>query len=145
MPAKGIREAKRKTRQIAGKITGEMSERTLTELLITAQGFATLMTPADTGNLRNSQYRIVRAYGGGVKGQIGYTAKYAAAVHNAPGKLKGKPRADFGRTREGVGFGGGTGVGNYWDPFGEPKFLEKAFEGSNLQAIDAVVRRGMRL
>ena len=131
MPARGIREAKRKTRQIAGRITGQLSERTLTELLITAQGFSTLMTPAEYGNLRNSQYRIVRAYGGGIKGQIGYTANYAAAVHNASGKLAGMPRL--------------SGNGNYWDPAGEPKFLEKAFEGSNLEAIDAVVRRGMRI
>lgn len=145
MPAKGIREAKRNTRRMAGRITGELSERTMTEVLITAQGFATLMTPADTGNLRNSQYRILRRYNGGTKGQIGYTANYAAAVHNASGKLKGQPRAHFGKTRAGVEFGGGTGKGNYWDPAGEPGFLTKAFEGSNLAAIDAVVRRGMKI
>lgn len=131
MPAKGIREAKRKTRKVLGYISGPMAERTLTELLITAQGFSTLMTPAEYGNLRNSQYRIVRAYEGGVKGQVGYTANYAAAVHSAKGTLAGKPRI--------------SGNGNYWDPAGEPRFLEKAFEGSNLQAIDAVVRRGMKI
>lgn len=105
----------------------------VTELLITAQGFATLMTPADTGNLRNSQYRIVEPYAGGVKGRIGYTARYAAAVHAASGKLKGQPR----RT--------GTRTGNYWDPAGEPEFLAKAFEGSNLATLDAIVKRRMSL
>ena len=131
MPVRGIREAKRNTRRMAGRITGQLSERTMTEVLITAQGFSTLMTPAEYGNLRNSQYRIVRAYDGGIKGQIGYTANYAAAVHDAKGTLRGKPRA--------------SGNGNYWDPAGEPGFLTKAFEGSNLAAIDAVVRRGMKI
>lgn len=83
------------------------------------------LAPVDTGMLRNSAYvemeddRTV---------QVGYTAEYAAAVHEmTTQKLKGKPRADFGVTREGVGFGGGTGRGTYWET-GEPKFLEKAIK-----------------
>lgn len=131
MPAKGIREAKRKTRRIAGHIADNLTERTLTELLIVAQGYSTLMTPAEYGNLRNSQYRIVRPYNGGIRGQIGYTANYAAAVHNASGKLRGTPRK--------------SGNGNYWDPAGEPQFLSKAFEGEGMAAIDSVVRRGMKI
>lgn len=113
------------------RIQGPISERTVTTVLIVAQGFATLHTPAEYGNLRNSQYRIVRAYRGGLRGRIGYTANYAAAVHNAKGTLRGKPRA--------------SGNGNYWDPDGKPRFLARAFEGSNLQEINETVRRMMRL
>lgn len=133
MPVRGIRQAKVNTRKMMNLIAVQRAYTAVTEVLIVAQGFATLMTPADTGNLRNSQYRIVEAYTGGVKGRIGYTARYAAAVHSASGKLRGQPR----RT--------GTKTGNYWDPAGEPGFLKKAFEGSNRATLDAVVQRRMSL
>lgn len=107
-------------------------------------GYATLMTPVDTSNLINSQYRIVKNTGTKVIAAIGYTAKYAAAVHEMSGKLMGQPRADFGVTRDGVTFGGGTGRGNYWDPDAEPKFLSKA-GNDNLAEIDQAVERAMKL
>lgn len=131
MPVKGMGDAKRRTRKLADRIAGPVTERTVTTVLIVAQGIATLMTPAEYGNLRNSQYRIVRPYRGGIRGQIGYTANYAAAVHGAKGTLRGKPRA--------------SGNGNYWDPAGKPRFLARAFEGGNLQEINETVRRMMRL
>lgn len=131
MPVRGIQDAKRRTRKLAARIAGPMSERALTTVLIVAQGFATLETPAEYGNLRNSQYRIVRPYSGGLRGRIGYTANYAAAVHGAKGTLRGKPRA--------------SGNGNYWDPAGKPRFLARAFEGANLQGINDTVRRTMKL
>ena len=82
-------------------------------------------TPRDTGNLRASAYTRKDPLGRRLV-EVGYTAKYAAAVHeNLEQKLKGQPRADFGTTREGVTFGGGTGKGRYWDT-GQPKFLESA-------------------
>lgn len=131
MPVRGIDDAKRRTKRAVMKISGPISERTLTTVLIVAQGFSTLMTPAEYGNLRNSQYRIVRAYKGGLRGRIGYTANYAASVHNAKGTLRGKPRV--------------SGNGNYWDPDGKPRFLARAFEGANLAEINETVRRMMRL
>ena len=131
MPVKGIGDAKRGTRRTIGKIAGPISARTLTAVLITAQAIATLMTPAEYGNLRTSQYYIVRPYKGGLRGRIGYTANYAAAVHGAKGTLRGKPRV--------------SGNGNYWDPAGQPRFLAKAFEGDNLQMIRETVRRGMKI
>ena len=93
-------------------------------------GYASLMTPVDTSNLINSQYRTVKKEGKRVVAAIGYTAKYAAAVHNAPGTLKGKPRR--------------TGRGNYWDPDAEPKFLEKAAT-ENMDEINAAVMKAMKL
>lgn len=115
-------------------------------------GYASLMTPVDTSNLINSQYRTVKKEGKRVVAAIGYTAKYAAAVHNAPGTLKGKPRAHFGKTsnRSEFGpvipraFGGGTGRGNYWDPDAEPRFLEKAAT-ENMDEINEAVMKAMKL
>lgn len=61
-----------------------------------------------------------------------------------PGKLKGQPRAHFGKTRDGTEFGGGTGKGNYWDPHGEPQFLKKGFDEER-DAIDAVIKKELSL
>lgn len=105
---------------------------------------AAVMTPIDTSNLINSQAKDVKAETGGVTGKLIYSAKYALAVHNASGKLKGQPRADFGMTsnRSDVGpqkpkaFGGGTQQGNYWDPHGEPQFLLKALKKNKDVAFD---------
>jgi hypothetical protein len=79
-----------------------------------------------------------------ITGRVGYSANYAAYVHAMPGKLKGQPRAHFGKTREGQEFGGGTGTGNYWDPHGEPQFLTKAANETRDQ-IDAVMRKELSL
>ena len=95
-------------------------------------GYATLMTPVDTSNLINSQYRIVKNTGTKVIAAIGYTAKYAAAVHEKPGTLRG------------AGVMRPSGRGNYWDPDAEPKFLSKA-GNENLNEIDQAVERAMKL
>lgn len=115
--------------------------------------------PVDTGNLRASAY--VRSatkeslpagetYTG--EGQmptdsppalgveVGYYAHYALNVHEmVEQKLKGQPREDFGTTREGVGFGGGTGKGTYWDT-GEPKFLESVVM-ENRTTIPEIIKK----
>lgn len=130
MPVKGMAQAQRNVGKLLAKISGPQAERTMAEVLIIAQGYATLWAPADTGNLRNSQYRIISARTGGLRGLIGYTAIYAAAVHEASGKLKGKPR--------------GKNRGNYWDPDGRPGFLRDAFEAPEPRAaIEAAIKRGM--
>lgn len=95
-------------------------------------GYASLMTPVDTSNLINSQYRIVKNTGTKVIAAIGYTAKYAAAVHAKPGTLRGK------------GIMRSSGRGNYWDPDAEPQFLSKAGD-DNLSEIDQAVERAMKL
>jgi len=145
MPVKGLEAAKRQTKAIIERIKGPLSERTVTEILIIGAGYASLLTPVDTSLLINSQYRLVENTGNGIKGQVGYTAAYAAAVNAASGKLKGKPRAHFGVTSKGVPFGGGTGVGVYWAPAGEPDFLRKGFERDGKADIAAAVLRGMKL
>lgn len=146
MPVKGLKEVRNSLHKLIGEISGPMSEKALTEVLIDAAGFAALMTPIDTSNLINSQFRKVENVDGKVRGTLGYTAAYAAAVHEMSGKLKGQPRQDFGVTRAGESFGGGTGVGNYWDPDAEPGFLRKAFEDADaVSAITATIKRNMKL
>lgn len=115
MPVKGIERVKKQYKEKVQKISGELSYRSVYEILVTGAGAAGTMVPIETSNLINSQYAPqIQVDKGQVSGHIGYTANYAAAVHEAPGKLMGLPRA--------------SGKGNYWDPAGEPKFLEKGFE-----------------
>lgn len=132
MPVRGLEEAKRNTKALIGRIEGELSERTMTEVLIIGSGYASLMTPVDTSVLINSQYRHLQPTPQGLRGQVGYTAAYAAAVNAASGKLKGQARPG--------------NRGTYWAPGGEPDFLKRGFEDPEARAaIDAAVKRGMAL
>lgn len=133
MPSRGSSRARKSLSRLVEQIKGPMAERAVTEALIIGGGAAATMTPVDTSNLINSQFRIVKRVTGGVHGQMGYTAEYAAAVHDAPGTLRGQLRdpSDPGR-------------GRYWDPSGEPEFLTKGFEMTK-DDIDAAVRRTMKI
>lgn len=144
MAKKGT-NVRRNLKALTEKITGPMSEKVVTQALIVGGMYADLLTPQDTGNLLRSRYREVTKVGNGWVGQYGYTAAYAAAVHGMSGKLAGQPRADFGTTRAGKSFGGGTGKGKYWDPNAEPEFLTKGFERDGLEKIKAVIIKGMQV
>lgn len=50
--------------------------------LVLGASEASVLTPIDTSTLLNSQYRDVRPDGLRVVGTVGYTAEYAAAVHD---------------------------------------------------------------
>lgn len=142
MPIRGINEVRDKLRNLEKGVIHPKAVKAVTEVMIVAAGYAASLTPIDTSNLINSQYREIKLSGRKIIGTIGYTASYAAAVHEMSGKLKGKPRAMFGN----AGFGGGTGVGNYWDPDAEPGFLRKAFENADARAaIDDVIKRNMEI
>jgi len=137
MATKGLKEVREKLRKELANISGNLTERALLEVLITASGFAATMTPIDTGNLIGSQFRRVETSGTKVTGTMGYTAAYAAAVHDKKGTLLGTktPRSKSDKSR-----------GNVWDPGAEPEFLRKAFEDDDARAdIDAVIRRNMTL
>ena len=111
----------------------------LTRIGVIVKGDAVKMTPVDSGNLRSSAFYEVT----GDDLTIGYTAHYAAAVHEmVEQKLKGEERADFGETRSGVSFGGGTGKGKYWDS-GEPKFLEKAVKNNRKRILEELAKGGI--
>lgn len=137
MPVRGLKEVRQQLKKELANISGTLTERALLEVLITASGFAATMTPIDTGNLIGSQFRRVETSGTKVKGVMGYTAAYAAAVHDKPGTLLGTntPRSKSDPSR-----------GNVWDPDAEPEFLRKAFEDPDARAdIDAVIKRRMKI
>ena len=110
------------------------------------QGESMELTPVDFGVLRNSAFTDAERQGEKSVARVGYTAKYAAAVHEFPMTLRGQPRAHFGRTRTtalfgavipGRQFGGGSGRGVYWEG-GENKFLEKAIARNHKFILDVV-------
>lgn len=84
---------------------------------------AVSISPIDTGAMVNSTYvRLISP--DTVK--VGYEVYYAPFVHRMPGKLKGKPRRRPGAT------------GNYWDPHGEPRFLEIALKQSEDEIVQLI-------
>ncbi|WNY87409.1 HK97 gp10 family phage protein [Leclercia adecarboxylata] len=141
---KGISQAKKHLNDIINDVQGRKAVRAIQSALILIGARAAYYTPIDTSTLVNSQFREIDVGGVIITGRVGYSANYAAYVHEASGKLKGQPRAHFGTTRAGQEFGGGSGTGNYWDPHGEPQFLTK---GANEErdAIDAVMRKELSL
>ncbi|WP_193115073.1 hypothetical protein [Escherichia coli] len=131
MPIKGVKRVRERLKHELKEITDKKTHEVLWRVGMLAGGFAANMTPVDTGFLINSQFQYIGNTAEGMQLRLGYTARYAEWVHNMPGKLKGQSREHFGKTSEGVEFGGGTGKGKYWDPNAEPEFLRKAFEDPN--------------
>jgi hypothetical protein len=103
----------------------------ITQALILGASEASAMTPRATSTLINSQFKLVEKIGDRIVGTVGYTAEYALAVHEAPGKLQGLnlPRPD--------------GKGVYWGPSGEPEFLRKGFERAK-PAIRSMLKRALK-
>jgi len=91
-------------------------------------------TPVDEGNLKGSAYTEVNVTNRGVVGEIGFTAEYAAAVHE-------KPMIHAGEKRTGEG-----AKGRYWDRQGKAtnKFLEKAFD-ENQEEIATIIQKSASL
>ncbi len=149
---KGVKQAQQNLNKLIDDIQGRKAVRAIKSATIIIGNEAAILTPVDTSTLINSQYTEVGLQGAKIIGKIGYTARYAAAVHNAAGKLKGQPRAHFGRTanhsefgpKQSVEFGGGTGTGNYWDPNAEPHFLTKGAANAK-DTVDAVVKKELSL
>lgn len=106
---------------------GKLSERFVTKAMISISANTAPMVPIDTSFLLNSEYRKVTKRFGGFEGELGFGAHYAPYVHEAPGTLKGQPRAD--------------GKGNYWDPDAEPQFLAKGVEAFVADDLDAILRK----
>lgn len=80
--------------------------------------------PSEYGNLRGSSYTR-KSLSGDLSVEIGYTASYAAYVHeNLEMKLKGELRP--------------SGLGKYWGPKGENKFLEKTVRINEANIIKIV-------
>ncbi|WP_447404515.1 hypothetical protein [Pseudomonas aeruginosa] len=134
MAIQGIDRVRRNLRVAVENIAGGVSERAVYEVLSQGAAMAQTMTPIDTSTLVNSQTAPLITVGpNGVEGSVGYTAAYAAAVHEAPGTLAGQPRAENDPSR-----------GDYWDPNAEPEFLTKGFD-QTIPAIPAILRRTYRV
>lgn len=56
--------------------------RGMTQALVLGASEAAALTPIDTSNLLNSQYRDVQKRGTAIVGTVGYTADYALPVHD---------------------------------------------------------------
>lgn len=56
--------------------------RAMTQAMVLGASEASVLTPIDTSNLLNSQYRDVRREGTRIVGSVGYTADYALPVHD---------------------------------------------------------------
>jgi hypothetical protein len=97
------------------------------------------LAPKDTGTMAASAFTQTEKRPGGSIQRNGYTVPYAAAIERLTGKLKGQPRAHFGKTRAGQKFGGGSGKGNYWDG-GEIKPLMKTLTRNVKRYMDIVIR-----
>lgn len=126
MAVKGIERVRRNFRTVLKGIDGSKTEAAVYAVLKQGAALAQQMTPRDTSNLVNSQYAPqISQRQSRTSGQVGYTAAYAAAVHDAPGTLKGLPRA--------------LGKGRYWDPNAEPQFLTKGFD-QLMPSIPAILK-----
>ena len=141
---KGISQAKAALDRIIDDVQGRKAVRAIQSAMLIGGAQAAIYTPIDTSVLLKSQFRELDVKGTLITGRVGYSANYAAYVHAMTGKLKGQPRAHFGKTSDGKDFGGGSLTGNYWDPHGEPQFLSKGFSETRDQ-IDAAVRKELSL
>nr|DAE47716.1 MAG TPA: Minor capsid protein [Caudoviricetes sp.] len=127
---RGINEARQKTLDIIDDVISLKAVRAVKSANYIIRTEAAVYTPIDTSNLINSQFDVVEINGTRITGKVGYTARYAYYVHEASGKLMGKPRR--------------SGKGNYWDPEGEPKFLELAANRTK-ELVYRTIRREMKL
>ena len=66
----------------------QKAARGVTQALILGASEASVMTPIDTSTLLNSQFRNVAKEGSKIVGTVGYTAEYAADVHDPNIKQK---------------------------------------------------------
>lgn len=121
-------------RVAVSEISGNTTEQAVYEILSQVGAMANQMVPMDTSTLVNSQYAPqIEQEGGKTAGSIGYTAEYAAAVHDAPGTLRGQPRDPDDPSR-----------GDFWDPNAEPGFLTKG--GDEVRpAVPAILKRHYRV
>ncbi len=130
MPVRGIDQVKRNIRRAFEDIEKTKTSTAVYAILSQGAAMAATMTPVDTSTLINSHFVDIQAGTGKTVGVTGYTAGYAAAVHEASGTLAGQLRPD--------------GNGNYWDPSGEPKFLTQGFEQIKA-SIPAILKAAYRV
>ena len=107
------------------------TETLVTQILIAIEGYSLSRIPIETSNLINSQYRHVEIGVTSVNGRIWNGAEYAVYVHEAEGKLAGLPRP--------------SGLGEYWGPTGEPRFMAKGIDDMVNQDLEALIQINLRV
>ncbi len=83
----GMREVSNKANSFLNGVADKVTTKSLTEVIITAGAYASILTPVDTENLIGSQYRMpITQTATGYTTGIKYTANYAQNVHDGPQK-----------------------------------------------------------
>lgn len=107
-------------------------EAVVTKILIVIQGNAAFFTPQDTNALINSQYRQIIGVSDNVTiGRVGYTQRYAAALHERDDWIPRKPSE---RSPE----------GGAYNPNASSKFLEKGALDS-IDDIKTIIKRDNKI
>lgn len=132
----GLEEVNRNLKRRLSQIGGDMTEDFVTAVVLQIRARSAAMTPVMTSNLINSAFHRVYATPMGYAGEMGYGAKYAVFVHEAPGALKGTntPRIKS-----------EPRWGNVWDPNGEPEFLKKGVEEMIAQDLSSIIARSYKI
>lgn len=79
---KGVKQVSRKVNRAIDNIQDRKVVRALTSAMIIGSSQAAIYTPIDTNTLINSQFREIVVNGTRITGRVGYTANYAAYVHD---------------------------------------------------------------
>jgi uncharacterized protein (UPF0147 family) len=79
---KGVKQVARKVNRAIDNIQHRKVVRALTSAMIIGGSQAAIYTPIDTSYLINSQFREIVINGTRITGRVGYTANYAAYVHD---------------------------------------------------------------
>lgn len=121
MPVTGVSKVNANMKKLVGRIRGEITRKTVTEIMITGQQWAVLLTPVDTSNLINSRFlEVLNSANGNFTGRVGYTAAYAQFVHDG-------------------------GEKNWQKTGAESEFLRKGFERDGKEDIEQIIKRNYKL
>lgn len=131
MPLKGLKRVNARLDELTQAKILPMSQKALYVAATVGAGHASRLTPIDTSYLVNSQYFSEYSTNEVATIRIGYSAIYAAAIHNIKAnKVVSVPREN--------------GNGYTWDPNGEPYFLTNGFEQNQAEIFEAF-KRAMKL
>ena len=118
---KGVQNCISQLNSIIGDVQGRKAVRAIQSALLIGGTRASLYTPiGKTSNLINSQYREMLVDGSRLTGRVGYSANYAAYVHDPNHPMKFKR------------------------PTAKKEFLYEGFKDEK-DAIDQVIRKEMSL
>jgi hypothetical protein len=120
VPVKGAKEVSRNFKKLTGNIAGNISELTMTKVLIAGRAASDRITPVDTQNLIGSGFKRVEKTANGWAGQVGYIAEYSVFVHD------GGPK-------------------NWQKAAAEDKFLLKGFERDAISEIINIINKGYKV